>query len=281
MASMEITTRIGCKIACVYCPQKKLIEAYSQRSNIFQMTFDVFKKCLEKMPEEVNIDFGGFCEPWLNPEATEMVSFAHEKGHKVYIYTTLVGMKLQDIDLLESVNPNGFTLHLPSAGNDEHIEVDENYLNLLDRLLKSKIKFGAKFQGDNLDPKLEIFMKDRKVVDQSRPHTRASNVTIGKRPNPKRRRHRMICKHNLENNVLLPNGDVALCCMDYGLKHVLGNLLSSGYDSLFSGKEFLFVKEGLKDDSLDILCRYCEEYARHPLNKHLKKLKASMRRRIL
>jgi len=40
------------------------------------------------------------------------------------------------------------------------------------------------------------------------------------------------------------------------MKHVLGNLLSSDYDSLFSGEEFLKITEGLKNSFSDILCRY-------------------------
>ena len=46
--------------------------------------------------------------------------------------------------------------------------------------------------------------------------------------------------------------------MDFKLKHVLGNLLDSDYTSLFQGEGFSKVKNGLKDDKKDILCRYCE-----------------------
>jgi hypothetical protein len=59
-------------------------------------------------------------------------------------------------------------------------------------------------------------------------------------------------------NILLPNGDVALCCCDWGLKHVLGNLFVSDYDDLIKSQEFLRLLKGLEDSSLDILCRYCE-----------------------
>lgn len=278
MANMEITTKIGCKNACVYCPQDKLIGAYSQKSNTFLMTFDVFKKCLEKIPKDVTIDFGGMCEPWLNPKTTEMISHAHEKGHIIGIFTTLVGMKLHDIDLLESINRErnleSFTIHLPSMGNNEKIEINESYLNLLEKLLKTNMRKCFKFQGAHLHPKLKLFTKDMgTIVLQSQPHTRALNVSISAKRPPKKRRYRMDCKNNLKHNVLLPNGDVVLCCMDYGMKHILGNLLSSDYNSLFLSKEFLLVKEGLKNDSLDILCRYCEEFARHPLAKYLRKVK--------
>jgi len=36
--------------------------------------------------------------------------------------------------------------------------------------------------------------------------------------------HGRVGQDRIFRNVLLPNGDVVLCCMDYGLDHILGNL---------------------------------------------------------
>ena len=36
----------------------------------------------------------------------------------------------------------------------------------------------------------------------------------------------------------LPNGDVLLCCVDYAMKHVLGNLREQDYASLFEGEQY-------------------------------------------
>ena len=67
MSSMQITTRIGCSIACDYCPQDKFIKAYKKRSHMLQMSFDNFKSYLAKIPVAVDIWFAGMCEPWLTP----------------------------------------------------------------------------------------------------------------------------------------------------------------------------------------------------------------------
>jgi hypothetical protein len=42
------------------------------------------------------------------------------------------------------------------------------------------------------------------------------------------------CRRNDEysQNVMLPNGDVALCCMDYGLEGNLGNLFDTNFNDL-------------------------------------------------
>ena len=45
-----------------------------------------------------------------------------------------------------------------------------------------------------------------------------------------------------DHNVMLPDGRVVLCCMDYGIKHVMGNILEQRYLDLFWGNELKRVK---------------------------------------
>ena len=46
----------------------------------------------------------------------------------------------------------------------------------------------------------------------------------------------------LDANVLLPNGDVSLWCMDYGLKHILGNLVKQSYEEIRNSPELTKIK---------------------------------------
>jgi len=74
--------------------------------------------------------------------------------------------------------------------------------------------------------------------------------------------------------------------MDYGMQHILGNLISSNYTSIFKGKEFFKLQKGLDDDSINILCRYCENAS--PLDEYnlpkkenlVKKVKALIKKFI-
>jgi len=47
--------------------------------------------------------------------------------------------------------------------------------------------------------------------------------------------------------VLLPNGDVSLCCMDYGLDHIIGNLHKQTYEDVIPQDQTCFK-----------LCNSCE-----------------------
>lgn len=67
-----------------------------------------------------------------------------------------------------------------------------------------------------------------------------------------------------DRNVLLPNGDVVLCCMDYNLKHVIGNLLTQSYDEIMNGeklKEIIKMNEAVGFDKCSI-CKSCENVRR-------------------
>lgn len=265
MPCLEITTIIGCRNNCTYCPQDKLINAYRSRSKEMLMSFDTFKRCIDKVPKNIVIELSGFSEAWLNPECTNMVRYASQKGHKISIYTTLVGMTLADLDLIKEIPIQSFWLHLPTNEGKEKIIVDGNYLKLLKEVSnfleanKDKINISYHIRGREAHPKVKAILRDR--VQKRVIGSRAGNLNELEVRHLKRRRGEIGCARNLCQNVLLPNGDVALCCMDYGLKHIIGNLLTSGYQSLFSSNEFLKVKKGLEDESIDTLCRYCDMLA--------------------
>jgi radical SAM protein with 4Fe4S-binding SPASM domain len=63
-----------------------------------------------------------------------------------------------------------------------------------------------------------------------------------------------------DRNVLLPNGDVVLCCMDYNLKHVIGNLLDQTYEEMMQGDklaQIIKMNEAAGFDKCSI-CKSCE-----------------------
>lgn len=267
-STMEITTVIGCKIRCAYCPQNKLMRTYSKRSNIYKMTFDTFKSCLDKIPLNVHIHFSGMAEPWLNPECTKMLLYAHQQGYEVSVYTTTVGMLTSDVKNIESIPFGHFNVHLADKERYSKIEISDNYLETIDAILKSKIQNREYMTMGKLHPEVQQLI--RKRIPKTRMLSRAGNLE-GKvcPPIPPRLEGPIRCRSagNLFNhNVLLPNGDVIICCMDYGMQHILGNLISSNYTSIFKGKEFFKLQKGLHDDSINILCRYCENAS--PLNEY-------------
>ena len=70
-----------------------------------------------------------------------------------------------------------------------------------------------------------------------------------------------------DHNVLLPNGDVVLCCMDYSLKHKIGNLLEQDYYEMFpsGGLAKLIGENMIPRHSSESLCKSCTRARIHGL----------------
>jgi hypothetical protein len=64
--------------------------------------------------------------------------------------------------------------------------------------------------------------------------------------------------------VMLPNCDAVLCCMDFGIKHTLGNLLSETFTEIANGKLYRAISRNRFSWTGDTLCRQCRN-ASHPL----------------
>ncbi len=261
---LAITAVVGCKNRCIYCEQEKFVKAYVKRSKITLMSFDVFRTCIEKLPRDTYISFAGFSEPWLNPDCTKMILYAHEKGHKILIYTTGVGMEPADVNQIKHIPFHCFVVHLPDEDYSTKIKVNEHYLSIIEGLQKVNITnlqflFNPTANGPpDVHPAIRKRLSGNFPFIQNELITRANNISIDGISAPEPISGKLAWCWRLHVNLLLPNGDVTLCCMDMSLKHILGNLLTSSYESLFEGDEFKKVVKGLEDQSIDILCRHCE-----------------------
>ncbi len=254
MRILEISTVVGCSIACAYCPQKTHVTNYAARSSEFRMSLDTFKKCLSTIPSDVEIQFAGMAEPWLNPECTDMVLHALVKSHSVGIYTTCVGMTMWTVARLKYYPLRIFCIHLPDDAGQMKLKIDQNYLDVVKACIKNIPTCSLMCVG-TVHPHVRAIL-DKDVTNwTSGLISRAGNLPVIKDIYKSGPLKQLPC---MEHNVLLPNGDVVLCCCDYSQKHIIGNLTRQSYEELFSGTEFQRIIKGLKDESEAIICRKCE-----------------------
>jgi len=234
MTLMEITTIIACKVQCDFCPQELLIREYSsanKKENINYgnpeiMSFETFKICLDKIPKSIPIAFSGYAEPFLNPECAKMILYAHDSGYKVQVYSTLVGLTLKDVDQFKHIPFKIFHVHLPDKEMFAKIAVNKNYQDVLKKLVASNIKNLRGMTMGTLHPKIKEILKPNILPDKM--GDRAGNlknmaIKFERKKGPLvcNRDSKMSLIDRLDENVLLPNGDVALCCNDYGLQNIL------------------------------------------------------------
>lgn len=241
---------------CDYCPQKVHVKNYVNVSRVTEMTFADFKKILSTVPLECEIVFAGMAEPWLNKWCTDMVEYTFEKGYKVGVYTTTVGMKIEDVVRIHNLPFSHFTLHLPDVDGRMKLEVTEKYLKILSKVVD--VLDCQKMVIGKLHPQVEEITGP--VADGSPGlFSRAGNLKHLAIPRKTGKLECSSCGPKIDHNVVLPNGDVLLCCMMYDNSHVIGNLLKMDHASLFKSDEYNRVMRGLAgDESIDIKCRFCE-----------------------
>ena len=148
--TVEITTVVGCKVNCRYCPQKVLLGRYFEKDNNRKrmMTLEDFKIFLKHTPDNCDFMFAGMSEPYLNPDCTEMLKLACEAGKNVSLYTTLEGMTQKDVDEILKIPFQFVGLHVADEKNFASITVSEEYYQIVERLINAEKPNGEPFIND-------------------------------------------------------------------------------------------------------------------------------------
>ena len=204
---IEITTQLPCTNYCSYCPQQLLMKQYKGER---VLTLENFKKILTNIDKDVLIDFAGFCEPFLNPDCGKMMLEAHNQGYKVECWSTLAGLTPETEELIKDIPFTQFVHHDISIGKFDYPFITT----------RTEVKNPTSRAGNLQDVKFSTYK-----IDTGRCN-RSPDFTV---------------------NVMLPNGDVVLCCNDYGLTTDLGNLFITNY-------------RDLKREQKYCLCKYCEDW---------------------
>lgn len=264
--TLEITTIIpekGCVVDCVFCPQRTLEKVYTGERIL---TLDNFKSLIDKVPEDVRITFAGFTEPWMNKHCTDMLLYANEQGHPISVFTTGVGVSVEDLEAIAHVpfagNPNGgFVLHLPDSEMLARHPITPGYIKTLEWFKQHSHRiqnFSIMTMGKDIHPEVKHLFDSAPSYDM---WSRAGNliresllkpqlITLKDRWNAvyhEDKNRTCGCVEHLYHNVLLPNGQVTLCCMDYGLEQILGNLHEQSYEEIIPMEQTCYN-----------LCTYCE-----------------------
>ncbi len=257
---LEITTVAGCAVACTYCPQHTFATLQRSVSGQTVMPLELFDKCLATVPADVDISFSGYTEPWLNPACTTMVKHTHAKGHRLRIFTTLAGMTLQQLEEVISTNPKLFVVHLFDDG--EHMNgrfVNDQYLTVLRRLAMIDAPWLRFLAFGTVHREVQSIVPPDRIMTTHPLISRAGSVDRQIVPTPPALSGPIVCTEARQyRNVLLPNGDVALCCMDYQRTHVLGNLTEVSYAELHRSPTFRTLLRRMLGEGGELICRSCE-----------------------
>jgi len=263
---LEITTRIGCKIQCKYCPQELLYKEYfkDNKDRTRELSLEDYKKCVDNTRPDAIISFAGFSEPFLHPQAVEMMRYAHESGREVELFTTLVGLTEENFDAIKDIPFVNVVLHTPDVMHYAEIPETEAYYHLLDKILEHKKLNGQPFiDSANCQSRpTELFLEKAKsrIKVSSVSGDRAGNLSDNNLNKIEHITGKIRCNRAIRQDhwVLLPDCTVVMCCMDFGLKHYIGNLKEFTYEELLKTELYSKIRKMMLEEENSIICRDCE-----------------------
>jgi radical SAM protein with 4Fe4S-binding SPASM domain len=257
---LEVTLIVGCPVACDYCPQGNLLKAYARRGGARLFTLDSFQRCVDSVPIRRQFNFMGASEPFLCPDASRIIRWSYERGHSVGLSTTLLGITREDIDRLADIPFDSTTIHVP--GNDGRMNIgalkmDRAYCEIFEYVIQ-KWRHHAEFVIScytEPHPALKpIWVASGIPLVHFGLHDREGQIPwighqrlVGRLPVC----GKLFCGH------LFPNGDIARCCGDFGMKNVWGNLYRQTYSQIMDSPAWHQYMRDRQDESKDTPCRRC------------------------
>lgn len=265
-AFVEFNLVAHCVHNCKYCPQGLHKSVYKGNK---VMKFEDYCSMVDKLPTSC-ISIAGFCEPFSNPRCTDMIEYATKNKHMVIIYTSLAGMKPDDYDRLrKNYGVRGFTVHLPDNLKNSVFKITDEYREMLKYVIGHPMGGWCNFEysvhGTQAASEITDILRLQNVV--YRIHDRAGCLNVKEPSADIQQVHwksgQMRCANGFgayqESGLVLPDGTVVACCMDWGMKYKFGNLLTQTWDSVMQSPLRVTLAQSRLTGKPDTMCRHCAE----------------------
>lgn len=267
--ALEVSVKIGCGLMCTYCPQETHISsakgAVAESQYVPSLTPEAFENYLLNVDSSVEIKWTAFTEPLASKWFKQLFEVADRRGHQQSISTTLIGNK-NSVDFFCSAirKFKAITIHLPDNAGEMRVKsveaMREAYHRFFSELVNQRLGgcqsnsvsfflIGGSVHAEILkvveEFELGAFFSERLIVAGIL-NTRNSLIASDRKPLASSRNiagfvKRLVgrqspyfCSYRrLNQGVLLPNGNVQICCQDYALEFSLGNLRDTRLDQLY------------------------------------------------
>ena len=280
--AIEITPQIGCTMMCSYCPQTLIVSEARERNSKKIMEIENFEKMIKNIPSDTIVSWAGYTEPLLHSNFVDFVKILDEKGYTQKVTTTMHGKKeSQEFMSNTNIKFESVGFHLPDNEGLMKLSVKDSYLFYLEKTIRhqanilDKNSLSIRIIGDKPHKKIADLLEkliNEKVIEKNFIN---SSKKINSRNNyidQKSERYKFFSyfsniKHKklyycsykrLNSGVLLPNGDVNICCNDYSLGFSIGNLLEQNLDQMKNHEKLMTQTNFLNGDMS--VCNKCEYY---------------------
>lgn len=232
-----IETRTDCNRKCSFCPQSVFTRPLEVMSD------EIYRKVIDDLADmgwSGRIALMVTNEPMLDKRMPELIKYAKQKSGRFFL----------------DVNSNGNTLDSAKLGTLfsnglDNINLDDyrpdRDLNPM-KLSKNIEQIDRDF-ADN--PKVNIV---RRRYDENLSN-RGGSVPKADERNPAASK---FCMHPFTRLVIVPSGDVVLCCMDYYYKERFGNVMETDIATIWRSEKLHAVRRSLIAGQRSGVCAGCD-----------------------
>ncbi len=273
-----------CNLRCPLCANKNM-----KRKKGY-MTLSQFKYIIDEINSLKEIVLGITGEPLLNKDIFRMVKYASDKGINVRIQTNALTLDQFEVD--EILNSGLHSLNISFDGAQKKTYETYRVGSDFDRVLKSvtklahtkrqrKLKYPTTVlqflvmkHNEHEIPKIKELAKKIKT-DYLLLKSTALWVTLTKNDKKKLAKKWLpkkylrydnnlnikgspqVCPFLFDNFLILWNGDISLCCLDFEGKFVLGNIFKEPFKKIFRNKKYTQIRRLILNKKLEF-CNDCE-----------------------
>lgn len=271
-----LETTSACNLKCNICPRNH------GETLVGHMEFDLFKKIIDEANQHGRRTFclHLFGEPMLAPNFAKMIKYIKQvnKSNSIILTSngTLLSQEIAEAIVDAPVDKLAISFvsadkanYTNIAGVDLLETVEKNVLNLLavkarQRATRPRI-YVRMIVNKNNAGEVEMFKnkwEDKGVKVEARPaHNYGGNVmNASYRENKVLRKKRHPCYHFWLSPAIHWNGDVSVCCNDWGRKALLGNVKTQTMNEIWNSEMLKKYRQEQMSGNYDIpsICKDCD-----------------------
>ncbi len=259
ITSLIIEPTNTCNLRCTFC----FVTEGMTREGGF-MEFDLFKKIIDDSPDLEHLCMHNWGEPLLHKDIFRMIEYAKNKGVNYVVMNTngtLLTNKMIDqivdskLDIIRfSIDGSAETFKRVRGVELQNIEQNINKLKKVKEKRRPKLKMGVVFtvEEDTEGDAEDYITHWEKIVDHVRlqpklitsPRTEVCPEPFGK---------------DYGKLVVLWDGRVIPCCVDYNANLTIGNIQNSTIEDLWNGEAIERLRDQHLRGEFPETCANCNE----------------------
>ncbi len=277
----QIQTQTGCNARCIFCPNKYLYNKIEKG----KMSDELFRKIIDEIAEHDGVERVSLYlmnEPTLDKTLPEKVAYARSKLKKeteIAIDTNGSGLTQEMIEGLIDAGLDRLLVSIQGFSKEtyEKIMVGLSYERMMEnmeRLIETMKRRKAKKPkiivsmvtcgiNEHEVRKFKRFWRKKGVKAASSVIKNRGGLIEGtKELFPYGLRGRRSCARPFRDMVILYNGDVPLCCMDWERKVIVGNVAENSIKDVWLGKTLNHIRECFNTGNFKALpdiCKSCKD----------------------